>query len=63
MYNFITDELQGTKNGMLEIKLVRQTATRLWSAYYNLTKKYKYGLYLLDNGKPSENFKQGSDTI
>lgn len=49
------------KSGLLEVKLVRQTETRLSSTYFNLTIKYE--LYPLDNGKPLEHLKQGCDTI
>lgn len=55
MYKFAKDELWG----MVEIKPVRQEATRLSSTCYDhLTKKY--GLYPVDNGKLLENFKQRS---
>lgn len=49
------------KSGMLEVKLVRQTATRQTSTCFNLTIKYE--LYPVDNGKPSQTLKQGSDII
>jgi len=45
------------KSEMMEIKLVRQAATRLSSTWYNLTKKY--GFYPVDNGKLLE----GKSTI
>lgn len=49
------------ESGLLEVKLLRQTATRLSSTCFNLTMKYE--LYPLDNGKLLENLKQESDTI
>lgn len=58
MYKFANNELQG----MVEIKLVRQAATRLsCTCYHHLTNKY--GLDPVVIGKLLENFKQGSNTI
>lgn len=43
------------KSRKLELKLLRQTATRLSRTCFNLTMKYE--LYPLDNEKPLENLK------
>lgn len=47
------------KSEILEIKLVRQAATRLSRTCYHLTEKYGLSLWI----KPLENFKQGNNTI
>lgn len=44
----------------MEVKLVKDTATRLSNICFNLIMKYE--LYPLDNGKPLENLKE-VDTI